>query len=71
MLILSSRKNHFSNTPFNNSLSHVSFISTMETETVSSRNVVDLLLKNKYNTTICGTSKSETVKDDYVYGWDC
>jgi prenylcysteine oxidase/farnesylcysteine lyase len=49
----------------------------METETVSSRNIVDLLLKEEFNSGICGTHTSEansTGKQDeanYVYGWDC
>lgn len=40
------------------------FISTMETETVSSRNIVDLLLNEEFNTNICGalsTSGSESI----------
>lgn len=56
------------------------FISTMETETISSRNVVDLMLDEAFNTGICGPAKS--VEDDlgrpnvdnldeFVYGWDC
>nr|GAT47321.1 prenylcysteine lyase [Mycena chlorophos] len=51
------------------------FISTMETETISSRNIVDLLLEEHFNTSICGKPElSDTVQkdsDDYVYGWDC
>lgn len=52
----------------------------METETISSRNVVDLMLDEAFNTGICGPAKS--VEDDlgrpnvdnldeFVYGWDC
>ncbi|KAJ3575893.1 hypothetical protein NP233_g794 [Leucocoprinus birnbaumii] len=33
------------------------FISTMETETVSSRNVVDLLLHEEFNAAICGSNE--------------
>ncbi|KAF9454994.1 hypothetical protein P691DRAFT_770093 [Macrolepiota fuliginosa MF-IS2] len=60
------------------------FISTMETETISSRNVVDLLLNDEFNSGICGprisdsdskdnntTSEATKDEDDYVYGWDC
>ncbi len=46
------------------------FISTMETQTISSRNVVDLLLTEKFNTTICPANQA-TPKKDFVYGWDC
>ncbi|KAF8912946.1 hypothetical protein CPB84DRAFT_1841381 [Gymnopilus junonius] len=34
------------------------FISTMETETISSRNVVDLMLNDEFNASICGRSVS-------------
>ncbi|KAF4623348.1 hypothetical protein D9613_002063 [Agrocybe pediades] len=58
------------------------FISTMETETVSSRNIVDLMLNDEFNASICGRSipppednesdsEPPTQKDDFVYGWDC
>ncbi|KAJ7785934.1 Prenylcysteine lyase-domain-containing protein [Mycena metata] len=50
------------------------FISTMETETLASRNIVDLLLNEKFNSGICGpqgTPRNDTKKEDYVYGWDC
>ncbi|TFK36786.1 Prenylcysteine lyase-domain-containing protein [Crucibulum laeve] len=54
------------------------FISTMETETIASRNVVDLLLNEHFHSSICGTRISErkenlTFKDtgDFVAGWDC
>ncbi|KAJ7042618.1 Prenylcysteine lyase-domain-containing protein [Mycena alexandri] len=50
------------------------FISTMETETLASRNIVDLLLNEKFNSGICGpkgTPRNDTEKEDYVYGWDC
>ncbi|PFH54745.1 hypothetical protein AMATHDRAFT_72501 [Amanita thiersii Skay4041] len=54
------------------------FISTMETETVASRNVVDLFLNEEYQLTLCGarlpsTDDSATTEagDDFVYGWDC
>jgi prenylcysteine oxidase/farnesylcysteine lyase len=55
------------------------FISTMETETIASRNVVDLLLNEAFATGICGPKLSsqdanETLtKDpaDFVLGWDC
>lgn len=55
------------------------FISTMETETIASRNVVDLLLNEEFNSGICGSriSASETTQyhtseaADFVLGWDC
>ncbi|KAE9395928.1 hypothetical protein BT96DRAFT_942062 [Gymnopus androsaceus JB14] len=54
------------------------FISTMETETVASRNVVDLLLNEEFGgSSICGprisgSTKEAIVKEsDFVFGWDC
>ena len=56
------------------------FISTMETETISSRNVVDLMLDEAFGTGICGPPKSVEENlgrtdsgnlDKFVYGWDC
>ncbi|KAJ7630585.1 Prenylcysteine lyase-domain-containing protein [Roridomyces roridus] len=48
------------------------FISTMETETLASRNVVDLLLKEELQSGICGSAElSGEAVEDYVYGWDC
>ncbi|PPQ71842.1 hypothetical protein CVT25_006360 [Psilocybe cyanescens] len=63
------------------------FISTMETETISSRNVVDLMLNDEFNAGICGRriaasgtddqeiaaspSTEEFDKKDFVFGWDC
>ncbi|KAF9458739.1 Prenylcysteine lyase-domain-containing protein [Collybia nuda] len=60
------------------------FISTMETETISSRNVVDLLLSEEFNASICDsrTPTPESADDpivhtatpndkDFVIGWDC
>lgn len=55
----------------------------METETIASRNVVDLLLHEEFGSGICGSliSGSETggrdnsthvsTNDDFVLGWDC
>lgn len=58
----------------------------METETVSARNVVDLLLHDEFGKGICppshadevedgGVTGGETVtreeNDDFVYGFDC
>ena len=51
-----------------------SFISTMETETVSSRNIVDLLLREKFNSSICPLDEEKMVngtRAGFVYGWDC
>ena len=58
------------------------FISTMETETVASRNVIDLLLNEEFQTSVCGARASGSEKNttlpltleneqDFVYGWDC
>ncbi|KAG8910745.1 hypothetical protein FRC01_006154 [Tulasnella sp. 417] len=52
------------------------WISTMETETLSSRNVVDNLLQEAFGHGICpqGTSPDgwgTKVEDKKVYGWDC
>ncbi|KAF5384742.1 hypothetical protein D9757_006250 [Collybiopsis confluens] len=53
------------------------FMSTMETETVASRNVVDLLLNDEFQSSICGQRISASTKDavspedDFVLGWDC
>ncbi|OBZ77505.1 hypothetical protein A0H81_01708 [Grifola frondosa] len=62
------------------------FISTMETETIASRNAVDLLLQEQFDAGICGKStvgdddgdassenESSHEKDgkDFVLGWDC
>ncbi|KAH7875610.1 Prenylcysteine lyase-domain-containing protein [Lentinula edodes] len=53
------------------------FISTMETETLASRNVVDLLLNEEFSSSICGPRISGSTKDtaapdsDFVFGWDC
>ncbi|KAI0683508.1 FAD/NAD(P)-binding domain-containing protein [Earliella scabrosa] len=52
-------------------------ISTMETETIASRNVVELLLQEQFNAGLCKTQDAEgdePVKEkgkDFVYGWDC
>ncbi|KAG8960131.1 hypothetical protein FRC03_007029 [Tulasnella sp. 419] len=50
--------------------------STMETETISGRNAVDLLLKEAYNVGLCyGNNNvpewSESETETKVYGWDC
>ncbi|KAI6136960.1 Prenylcysteine lyase-domain-containing protein [Pisolithus sp. B1] len=58
------------------------FISTMETETIASRNVVDLLLHEEFGSGICGsqlsgpeTGEGDASRDegseDFVLGWDC
>ncbi|KII86384.1 hypothetical protein PLICRDRAFT_164925 [Plicaturopsis crispa FD-325 SS-3] len=56
------------------------FISTMETETISSRNIVDLLLHEHFGLGICGprVSISEELSgvqqaedENFVLGWDC
>jgi len=55
----------------------------METETIASRNVVDLLLNEEFNSGVCGSriSASESTENhnkrdrsddkDFVIGWDC
>ncbi|KAJ7071486.1 Prenylcysteine lyase-domain-containing protein [Mycena amicta] len=51
-----------------------SFISTMETQTISSRNIVDMILEEHFDgASICGKRQGNTTKDadDYIYGWDC
>lgn len=53
-----------------------SWISTMETETISSRNVVDHLLQEAFGHGICpeGTSPDgwgNKIEDKKIYGWDC
>jgi len=50
------------------------FISCMETETIASRNVVDLLMREKFNSTICPLveeKREASVHAEFVYGWDC
>ena len=59
----------------------------METETISSRNIVDLLFREEFNSGICGSGptlsedsdlgsqfvlKSEgAMNKSFVWGWDC
>lgn len=47
----------------------------METETISARNVVQLLLSETYNAGICKHTEDESgpqeQKEDFIYGWDC
>ena len=55
------------------------FISTMETETISSRNVVELLMQEEYGASICKPAENSTTvqksergeNKDFVYGFDC
>lgn len=54
------------------------FISTMETEIISARNIVDLLLNEEFRSSICGpriaASENEVYQqksESFVYGWDC
>ncbi|KAG8751744.1 hypothetical protein FRC14_007636 [Serendipita sp. 396] len=49
------------------------FISTMETETVASRGVVDLMLKEMLGDGICpsGVSSPPPEGEEFVWGWDC
>ncbi|KXN81104.1 Farnesylcysteine lyase [Leucoagaricus sp. SymC.cos] len=43
------------------------FISAMETETVSSRNVVDLLLNEEFNAGICGSRISDSNSENFTH----
>ncbi|KAG8713194.1 hypothetical protein FRC09_018986 [Ceratobasidium sp. 395] len=46
--------------------------STMETETIASRNVVDLLSTEQIGSGICGPGGAKgPVTENYVVGWDC
>lgn len=50
------------------------FISTMETETISALNAVDLLLHDRFGRGICGHKTGEEYQEkseDFVWGWDC
>ncbi|KAI0689670.1 FAD/NAD(P)-binding domain-containing protein [Cytidiella melzeri] len=50
------------------------FISTMETETISSRNIVELLMQEEFGASICKSVPNASVTEeskDFVYGWDC
>ncbi|CCM01254.1 uncharacterized protein FIBRA_03303 [Fibroporia radiculosa] len=50
------------------------FISTMETETVAARNVVDLLLQDEFNAAVCPPGVMDddlTGSETFVLGWDC
>jgi len=52
-------------------------ISTMETETIAARNVVELMLVDQFDTPgLCppspeGRDDAPSVGDGFVYGWDC
>ena len=60
-------------------------ISTMETETVAARNVVELLMKEQFDAGLCKTDTTPLTDDEtgeqtgepspqkkeFVYGWDC
>ncbi|KAI9445486.1 FAD/NAD-P-binding domain-containing protein [Lactarius indigo] len=43
-------------------------ISAMETETIASRNIVELILREQFNSSICPVEKPHS---GGVYGWDC
>ena len=47
----------------------------METETLASRNVVDLLMREKFNSSICPLDEEKREEGsghaEFVYGWDC
>ncbi|TFY56537.1 hypothetical protein EVG20_g8889 [Dentipellis fragilis] len=56
------------------------FISTMETETLASRNIVDWLLREEFGAAICPAKPADADSaepeprpkaKDFVYGWDC
>jgi len=48
-------------------------VSTMETETVAARNVVDMLLNDRFGQSICPRNGGDEVPwgKGKVYGWDC
>ncbi len=46
----------------------------METQTLASRNIVDLLMREKFNSSICPLDEEKegpSVDAGFVYGWDC
>jgi hypothetical protein len=47
----------------------------METETIASLNVVDLLLTDHYGRGVCGNKADEghakATSEDFIFGWDC
>ena len=50
----------------------------METETIASRNVVELLMREQFDAGLCkpsvteaGEPATERRNEDFVYGWDC
>ncbi|CAE6428428.1 unnamed protein product [Rhizoctonia solani] len=46
--------------------------STMETEIISSRNIVDILSKELFGSGLCGPSGTKgPATENYVLGWDC
>jgi hypothetical protein len=49
------------------------FISTMETETIASRGVVDMLLKKIFGQGICpeGFKSQPPAGLNFTWGWDC
>ncbi|KAI0655027.1 Prenylcysteine lyase-domain-containing protein [Cubamyces menziesii] len=46
-------------------------ISTMETETIASRNIVDIMLREHFRSGICRTHTLGASLENFVYGWDC
>ena len=56
------------------------FVSTMETETISARNVVDNLFEAQYGAGLCGPKKEMESEgggwggvgaDGKIWGWEC
>lgn len=45
----------------------------METETVASRGVVDLMLRDMFNESICPAGVTDPPPEgaEFVWGWDC
>ncbi len=50
----------------------------METETIAARNVVELLMQEEFDASICKSDEEailltddEDSHKDFVYGWDC
>jgi len=47
------------------------FISSMEAETLASRNIVDLLMQERFNASICPLEEGKEGGAEHVHGWDC
>lgn len=43
----------------------------METQIIASRNIVDLVLSEQFNASICPVEVTRSDGYEGVYGWDC